>query len=951
MGVNVETGVYMCYVCRQGGDFIEFFQRRHSLTFSEAVQQLAARYNVVPPARREGDLDPFALAARNDALLAGYNPQMRTETREETVEEERVIDEEIVRSAHEFLLASEERMQFLAERRGLTRDTLVRWEIGHDGQRYYIPIRDADGDCVNIRRYKPNAPAQDKMISWRPGFGAARLWPEESLEAERVYLFEGEMDTLLMLQNGLSALTTTGGAGTWRDTWNERFRDKEVVITYDVDDAGRNGARAIAGKLQNIARSVKVVVLPLTEPVGADITDYIVAAQHAVADYLQLVEQTAAQTAQEAADAPRVAGEPVRLHLAQAGLAEYAGQQVQVNAMVSGKSVSPFLIPDKVRLHSCGLPDGVKMCGGCALARANTGGTLLHEMHYDSNEIIQFANVSEKEKTALIKEKAGVPTRCARVRVDVQQSLNLEAVQLIPEIDRSEGEHQYVTREAFYIVQEREFLQTNRSYVLTGVTVPDPKTQRVTHLFIDKVAAHSNIDRFELTPEIREQLRAFQPMGANIEALREKQAEIYDDIERVTRIYERRDLHFTVDLTFLSVLQFRFQGELLVRGWVESLIIGDSRTGKSTIVQRLLEHYGAGEMTSGENTSIAGLVGGLTQMGTNWVLRWGKIPLNDRRLLAIDEASNLPKEHIGRLSSMRSSGIAEITKIHTERTYARARAIWITNPRSTRTMREYSQGVLAVKEMIGEPSDIARFDLVCAVSSQDVLLRTINSTRPQTAPEKFTAGLCHQRVMWAWSRKPEHIEWEAGAEQVVLDKATDQGERFRYATDIPLVEPNEQRVKLARLAVATAMFFFSTDETGEKVVVRSEHVEFAYEFLEQLYAKDSLAYTEYSEMGQRRNRITNEEEVMRILRVQPNAMRQLMENEQFQQTDLMDVVGENDRNIFRGKLQTLVDAGFLTRWNNGKYVKTSGAIRWLRAKLDERREVDRPLTVPQEPEW
>jgi hypothetical protein len=382
-----------------------------------------------------------------------------------------------------------------------------------------------------------------------------------------------------------------------------------------------------------------------------------------------------------------------------------------------------------------------------------------------------------------------------------------------------------------------------------------------------------------------------------------------------------------------SILRFAFQGELLVRGWCEALVIGDSRTGKSTIVQRLLDYYGAGEFSTGENTTLAGLVGGLHQIGTSWALQWGRIPLNDRRLLAIDEAGNLPTEQIGRMSSMRSSGVAEVIKVHTERTNARTRQVWITNPRSNRSLSSFSQGVLAVKELIGAPEDIARFDIVVSAATGDVPLAVVNSARGAEAPVTYSRDLCHQRVMWAWSRTGEHVVWEGDSTSLVLRLATDQGQRYRYATEIPLVEPNEQRVKLARLSAAVAATFFSSDESGQKLIIKPAHVQFAHDYLEAIYGKASLRFDEYSAMQRRRYELTEAGGIRTILDRNQHAPRTLMEQEAFTQRDLQEILSYNDRDDFRDALTKLRDSGFIRRVGTSFYVKTPAAIKYLRDML------------------
>jgi DNA primase len=223
-GVNVRTGAYLCRnpECgKRGGDVIDFYRERHGCDFPTALAELAPLAGVALPNRA-----PAPPAAP------------------------RVIDAAIPAAFHDALLADPDRLTFLAERRGLTLETIRDYEIGHDGQRYTIPIRDEVGECVNIRRYDPNA--ANKMISYRSGFGAARLFPirEALLDREPVLIVEGEWDALLARQNGLNAVTCTGGAGTWREGWNALFRGRDVVICYDCDPAGREGARKILEALR-----------------------------------------------------------------------------------------------------------------------------------------------------------------------------------------------------------------------------------------------------------------------------------------------------------------------------------------------------------------------------------------------------------------------------------------------------------------------------------------------------------------------------------------------------------------------------------------------------------------------------------------------------------------------------------------------------------------------------
>jgi hypothetical protein len=67
------------------------------------------------------------------------------------------------------------------------------------------------------------------------------------------------------------------GEGNWRDSYNEYFRGKAVVIFPDLDEVGRRHAQAVAFSIRDIARSVRIIELPFPEDVSPhkDASDYI----------------------------------------------------------------------------------------------------------------------------------------------------------------------------------------------------------------------------------------------------------------------------------------------------------------------------------------------------------------------------------------------------------------------------------------------------------------------------------------------------------------------------------------------------------------------------------------------------------------------------------------------------------------------------------------------------
>ncbi len=325
----------------------------------------------------------------------------------------------------------------------------------------------------------------------------------------------------------------------------------------------------------------------------------------------------------------------------------------------------------------------------------------------------------------------------------------------------------------------------------------------------------------------------------------DKVNEIYADLStNVTGIYNRTNLHLGIDLVYHSPLRFYFGKRLVEKGYPEALIIGDTRCGKSETSKQLVGHYRLGARSSGENTTQAGLVGGLHQVRTGWRVSWGRIPLNDKRLLFIDEVSGILAEHIAQMSDLRSSGIAEVTKIQTEITLARTRLVWLSNPRSADSINNFGSGIKIIENLIGKPEDIARFDFVLIVEKDEISEDDADERRQPDVPHVFTSSLCHDLVLWAWSRKPEQVRLSSAT----VDACHEFGKLMsrKYSSDCPIVNSMEQKIKLARLGVALACRLFSCDETGENVIVRPEHIEFVHDFLNKQYDLPPFGYDLYS---------------------------------------------------------------------------------------------------------
>lgn len=747
-------------------------------------------------------------------------------------EETLLVPEEEVQALHQALLADQQALKWCFEHRGFTMETLKRFKLGYADNRICIPVYH-NGKCINIRRHSIKKGVKAKMLSYKTGYGSLKLFPEEQVLNDDLLMCEGELDAILAIQMGFNAMAVTGGAGSWKDHFSDLFKGKRVNICYDIDQAGRDGALLVCRKLALAGATVKNVVLPISTPPNGDVTDFFIVHGLSANELWATINQTPAF--QVMAGTQLFVGETIPLELGNATEPKHVGKPIRFKAMVAGKDVTPLICPKEVNFN-CEM--GLKVCKYCTIGQAN--GQLSFKVSENSVDLLRMTGCTEQEQRTQLNKAAGVYPRCPRAKMTVDTVHTLEDVRLIPEISfNSNATAEYVMRQCFYVGHG---LAMNRVYEFEGASVADPKSQQATLILTKASSVKDSLESFKVTPEITERLKAFQPKPGQTVA--EKMLEIADDLTaHVTRIYHRQDLINVIDLVYHSVLQFKFMGRLVKKGWTEGLILGDTRCGKTETVTQLIEHYKAGEIGVGENSSFAGLIGGLLQMGTRWSIIWGKIPLNDRRLFVIDEASGLSPEAISQMSGVRSSGIAEVIKVQTEKTFARTRLLWVSNPRSPRPLGSYDTGVQAVKELIGRPEDIARFDLAITVASGEVPLEVINQPRSEPGKQLYNSQDCHDLITWAWTRKIEDVHFTKEAEELCLKLSMEEAKR--YSPVIPLIEPSEQRIKLARLAVAAAARQFSST-TGEDLCVTAQHVEYVHNLLENLYQKPSMQYRAFS---------------------------------------------------------------------------------------------------------
>jgi hypothetical protein len=743
-------------------------------------------------------------------------------------------------------------LSYMEDERGIWARTLTRYSIGWDpGRRAFtIPVSDREGKWLTVRFYQPFPKPGRRKIWGIKGKNQPRLYPAQTLasEPETIIICEGEWDAIICNQFGFPAVTRTSSAKTWKDHWTPLFKGKKVYVCHDMDEAGQEANERVASALAGTAAEVYVMKLPypVEEDHGADFTDLFrdhprdgkTVLRNCMADAKRYGGEDEPEEPEE--ELPAV---PVD-EIIQTDNFE---RMLKTEVTIRGVQDENWWAPRELKF-TCTRDAGDK-CDECPMKKR---GRRIEEISPTDRRVLRVVGREESGVLKMFHQdfaREYVPDgKCSKLRlpevVKRQPLSKMIAQQLV-----DTGLDRYHPDNNLKITAAGDFAHfpTNVQAKLTGLPTSDPNSNRFEFLVESMEEVAISTDHFEPEPETIEALRAFAPEEGQ-EPL-DKLLAIATDLEAVTGIHGRPMLTAAMDLVWHSVLSFDFRRQRLQRGWLELLAVGDTRTGKSETALRLAEHYDAGAFVSCESATMAGIKGAVTKMGKGddkWYISWGALPLNDRRLVILDEVKGLSIEEIADLSDVRSSGVINIAKARSEKALARTRAVWLSNPRDGDSVSSY-YGIDCITPLIGSSEDVARFDFAIVVRD-NIPLSEIN--RLIDGRPRYESALCNSLIRWVWSRKPEQVIWERGAEAFVVKCANKLVNT--YVEDPPLVRRGDERIKVARLAVALAARLFSSDETGERLIVRKEHVRDAAKFLDSLFRAEEVGYAEKSERVQER---------------------------------------------------------------------------------------------------
>ena len=796
-------------------------------------------------------------------------------------------------------------IQELCLRLGISKEVIEELELKTElGDEIAFPVF-LYGKVVDVRSYRP----QDRANKIRSRVGTTTgmiipfdIW-RQTPEDKWTIICAGEKDMAVTRSNGFNAITLTGGEKALPKIINP-FKNRKVAICYDNDEAGIAGANTLAAFLMPYVKEVKVVTNfhEVCKEHGEDLTDFFVKYKKTKADLKNYINNTPAFTREQAKE-EQLKRRPL-ITLLEASKPQYINRVVQSNVQVVATFEKAMPVPTTIYAKK------INTSGDAKYNQMLVGEERTWELSENTcQDVLKLVdnNFTEEQIRLNIRELLGISKYERDVKVEKPTK---DTVYQCNVTDLFEATTKDIATIEFtaYVLKKR--LESGRKYLITYKLVPHPyKGQQLVMVILDVEEASDSISNFHITDEVKK----------NLDKFRELEGTVPERINKLTEMVKAfigyngyNKLIEAVDLSYHTVLEFNFGTFKNVRGYLDTLIVAESRVGKSSTAEALQRLYGLGAFTSlaGNSATIPGIIGGSTKVNGNYQTRAGLIPMNHRGLVIFEELAKCNSNLVRELTDIRSSNQVRIARVSGVLTLpALVRMITLTNVKNTgskiKPINSYPNGIDILVDLIGSPEDIARYDLMLILGDQGN--KIVDPFWEPSTP--FEPEAYQTRIRWVWSRTIDQIIIDKEVGKHILDKCNELNKT--YDSHIKIFG-TEAWKKVARLAIAMAGYLVSTDTSYEKIIVTKEHVDAAVEYLIDCYDNPTFKLKEYVKMEQLYNTIDDEgvKLLQELYNQNPSIMLQLERLSSTNKQNLMAATGL-DSELYNKFMQRLTQGLFI----------------------------------------
>lgn len=700
---------------------------------------------------------------------------------------------------------------------------------------------------LDIRHYRPG---ETPKLRSREGAMSGLIIPWDiwrtSPKSRTTLICAGEKDMAVARSRGFNAITITGGEN-MLPACTAEFKGRNVIIVYDNDAAGIDGAIKLADYLKPYAASVKNCVgfHEVCCEDKEDITDFFVKYRKTREDLIKYLNETPEFELPEG----YISKHMPLVTLLQASGANYVGKPIRSNIQVVATSDASFIIPQTIIGEKKKAVEG----GDNNLA-AGTKKSWVYSFETIA-DILQLMdnNFDEQDLKKNYRYLLKIMQKESNVIVHVHGKVPIYKCYVTDMFETSSADATPMEYTAYACGMK---LESGKKYLVSHKLVPHPyKGQQLVMLIFATEQANDSVTNFKVTPEVVNHLKVIRRLPGTVK----ERIDLMTECFKSSLGYNgNNQLIQTMDLAYNTALQFNFRQFQNVRAYLDTLVISESRVGKSSTADALRKTYGLGICTSlaGNAATIPGLIGGSNKTSNGYQTRAGVIPQNHKGLIVFEELGKSNNSVISELTDIRSSNEVRISRVAgTISLPAIVRMIALSNVKTddgvSRPIASYPHGISILTDLIGAAEDIARYDMILIMAD-----RANQDIDPNwTAPEPIPEEVLRTRIRWIWSRTPEQIRISNDVERYIIEQANLLNHTFSCHIKI---FGTEAWKKLARLAIAVAGYVVSSDETYTTIEVLQEHVDFARDFLRALYDNSTFKLKEYAEHERRFSTIDDE---------------------------------------------------------------------------------------------
>ena len=282
--VSESKQIFKCFGCQVGGDVIDFVRHIENLDFPEAVKYLAERQGIPLPSQEPG----MSAQARDNSRLLSLMETAQTHFRDTLkaspqagsyLMQRKISEETIERFGLGYappgnrllrLLKQKALPESLALKCGLIRESEGGQPYDNFRERITIPIRDATGRVIAfggraLGQAFPKYLNSPDTVLYKKSLHvfALDLSRQEIRRRDCVILVEGYFDCIIPFQAGFRNIVASLGTSLTGDQVKLLRRyTRQVILSYDSDDAGLRAAQRCLDLLMGGGLRVNVVRLP-----------------------------------------------------------------------------------------------------------------------------------------------------------------------------------------------------------------------------------------------------------------------------------------------------------------------------------------------------------------------------------------------------------------------------------------------------------------------------------------------------------------------------------------------------------------------------------------------------------------------------------------------------------------------------------------------------------------